>query len=159
MVFNIQGLNNGSQAQGMQKKEPPYASLFKEHGISPQEVQQYLQEKGLSPKDVMEALKNGEQPFADLFAEKGITDEEVANYEQQNGKPGGGKGNGQPPGPPPEILAQLQQYGLQPTGSLQGDLQAIQQAKSQQNGQNGQQPYNTNFLNPQIIQNFLNNQL
>jgi hypothetical protein len=158
MVKSIQGIEGGMGQNGPQKKEPPYASLFKAHGITPQEVTQHLQEKGLnSPKEVMEALKNGENPFTDLFAKKGISPEEVEAYEQQMGKPGqkGPKGPGKPKGPPPEVLAELQQYGLSPTGSLQGDLAAIDQAKLAQNNQ--QQGYNTNFLDPQIKQSFQNN--
>ena len=152
MVNGIQAINGGMSPQGT-KKEPPYASLFKEHGISSQEVQAYLQEQGYnSPKEVMQALKNGENPFQQLFEEKGITDEEVASYEAEHGKPGQGKGKGSPPGPPPEILQQLQALNLQPTRSLQGDLTAIQQAKQEQQQQGG---YNTNFLAPEIIQNFL----
>lgn len=37
-------------------------------------------------------------------------------------------------GPPPEILSELQKYGLQPTGSLEGDKAAIAAAKTQQGG-------------------------
>lgn len=159
MNFNIQEFNGGMQAHGNKKKEPPFASLFKEKGISPQEVREYLESKGLnSPQEVREAMRNGEKPFAEFFEQKGISKEEVANYVQEHGSPGKGKGpsHGGPKGPPPEVMAELQKYGLQPTGSLQGDLQAIEQAKTQQNGQQG---YNTNFLATDVIQNFLNNQL
>lgn len=72
-------------------------------------------------------------------------------------------GKGAACGPPPDILAQLQQYGLSPTGSLQGDLQAIEAAKTQlaqeaqgsQEEQSTPQPYNTNFLSDETKQNFL----
>lgn len=42
-------------------------------------------------------------------------------------------------GPPPDIQAELNKYGLQPTGSLEGDKAAIAAAKAQKqaNGQNG----------------------
>lgn len=54
-----------------------------------------------------------------------------------------GGGSSKPQGPPPDIQAQLDKYGLQPQGSLQADKAAIAQARLQQNSQkqqaNGQQ--------------------
>lgn len=49
-------------------------------------------------------------------------------------------------GPPPGIQAQLNKYGLQPQGSLQADLAAIQQAKSQQGQTQGKEELTTNPL-------------
>lgn len=46
-------------------------------------------------------------------------------------KPAGG-------GPPADIKAQLEKYGLSPQGSLQADKAAIQAAKAQQQAQNGE---------------------
>jgi hypothetical protein len=55
-------------------------------------------------------------------------------------------------GPPPEILSQLQQYGLQPTGSLEGDLAAINKAKqtqeSKQNPEKGKAKGNSGNKKP-----------
>ena len=41
-------------------------------------------------------------------------------------------------GPPADILAQLEKYGLSPQGSPQADKAAIQAAKAQQQAQNGE---------------------
>lgn len=165
MVNNVNGINVGCNNQAQNKKEPPYAELFKEHGVSPQEIKQYLDSKGINnPQQLQEALQSGDNPFNDLFAAKGISTEEVQAYEQKNGKPGQNESSNasQPPppppgghgGPPPEILQELQKYGLQPQGSLAADKAAIASAKAQQSQQNGNNGYQTNFLSQQTIQGF-----
>ena len=52
------------------------------------------------------------------------------------------KNNANNPGPPPEILAKLNELGLYPTGSMQGDMAAIQNAMAQ----NQNAPQDANFI-------------
>ncbi|MEW5822178.1 MAG: hypothetical protein AB1782_18430 [Cyanobacteriota bacterium] len=92
----------------------------------PAYIMQKLQKYGLQPQGSLQA---------DLAA--------IQSYEQQNGINNNQQVNGQnkkkgnkPPGPPPEIMAQLLQYGLRPQGSLQADLAAIENAKAQQENGN-----------------------
>ena len=154
MVEGIQGFGNRQMPMGMNPPKPPYAELFQQNGISRQEVHQYLQEKGLSRQEVHQAIQNGENTFQELLEANGVPQEDITAYEEKlksEGIPG------RPPGPPPNPphFAELKQYGLQPTGSLEGDLAAIALAKAQQQKQQ-QDGYNTNFLKPEILTNFSN---
>lgn len=125
---------NKIQGQGQQNKPPGGPPLMAQ-----------LQQYGLQPTGSMQG---------DLAAINEARAEQGQQPLQMQG-PQGKKGKKGPPGggPPPEIMAQLQQYGLQPQGSKEADLAAIAQAKQQQGAQNGQ---NNQGMNPitQMMQMF-----
>ncbi|MGD9581093.1 MAG: hypothetical protein AB7V50_06950 [Vampirovibrionia bacterium] len=101
-------------------------STKKGNGGPPPEIQAELQKYGLTAQGSYQA------DMAAINAAK-------AAQQGQNGEGAqGGKGKKGPGGPPPEIMQQLQQYGLQPQGSLQADLAAINAAKAEQSQNSGQ---------------------
>lgn len=99
-------------------------------GGPPPEILAQLQKYGLEPQGSIEA------DLAAIKAAKQNQDASTTSETTSNDSDlQGTQGKKSPGGPPPEIMAQLQQYGLEPQGSIEADIAAINAAK--QSGQTG----------------------
>lgn len=109
------------------------------NSINGQQNTQQVQQKKVEKQETeaklqLQQTNNNQQGGTEVQTLKTLLaklDQEVAEAETSGAKEGKGKGKGKPPGPPPEILAELNKYGLSPTGSKEGDEAAIAQAKAQ----------------------------
>ena len=111
-------------------QNPQDSQSIKGAGGPPPEILAQLQKYGLEPQGSIEA------DLAAIKAAKQNEDTSTTNESTSNNLDFQGTQDKKGPGgPPPEIMAQLQQYGLEPQGSIEADLAAINTAK--QNGQTG----------------------
>lgn len=91
---------------------------------------QMLKNSGIEPSgnpNYMQSMAENKAMIVNMMINDNMTQNNIQGTQSSTQTQEAQKANQAQEGPPPEILQMLQQLGLQPTGSLEGDMAAIQQ--------------------------------